>query len=126
LEETIILKPSRRPIINGDKLENTCKRCGNVLQPEAEFCSKCGEKVGGSKVMISREVYGAMELKEARDWTILGIGLIVIGIVLLIVSIIAAVIQNNAAFVPYGSGMLIAGILAYFYGKKKASKYKMI
>jgi uncharacterized OB-fold protein len=33
-----------------DTLINVCKKCGSKLAPEAQFCDRCGERVGSAEV----------------------------------------------------------------------------
>ena len=104
-------------------MERTCKRCGSVLQSDAEFCHKCGKEVGG-EITASRDVNLAIEILDAREWKILGIAFVILSIVLLVLFIITIVLEDNTDFLLIGVCMLVAGFLAIFYGRRKEKKYR--
>jgi hypothetical protein len=106
-------------------LERKCERCGATLQPDAEFCHKCGKQIDG-EITASRDFNLAIEIMDAHEWRFLGIALIILGVLLLVLSIITLILQDNMGFVPIGMGMLIIGILAFLGSRRKASKYRLL
>jgi hypothetical protein len=114
-----------QPVISGVRLERKCERCGSILQPDAEFCHKCGKGVDG-EITASRDVNLAIEILDAREWRILGIALVILSVVLLVLSIITIVLQDDTDFVLIGVCLLVAGFLAFYYGRRKEKKYRIL
>ena len=102
-----------------------CQRCGAENPDDMVYCGKCGTNLKDDRVSVSREVYGAIELKEGRDWKFLGIGLIVLGLIYLAVLILVVIDSGGqAAEMLLGPiFFFVTGVLSYYYGKHKADKY---